>query len=106
LHNKYSSKRLKGEWFDISLDEVEKEIEFHQDTEDSLLKSNFQLEWAKTFSQNYVLSNIDRYISSLSQDHNKDKVKKVIKNFPNASKKDIAIALNISRNTLYKYIKK
>ena len=106
LHKKYSNKRLNGEWFDISLDEVEKEIEFNQDIQDSLLKSNFQLEWARTFSKNEILSDLNKYVLSLSNLSNKEKIEKVYEKFPKSTAKEVAYSIGVSVRTIYRIIKK
>lgn len=46
LHRKYSSKRLKGEWFEISEQECNYEIEFHSSVEDIKARNEFQIAWA------------------------------------------------------------
>ena len=47
LHQKYSSKRLDGEWFLISEEEVQNEINFYTSKEDIKQRNEFQIAWAK-----------------------------------------------------------
>lgn len=106
MHKKYKTKRLKGEWFDLSIKDVENEIKFHSDIEDARIKNEFQIAWAK---ENNTISNIDNnlysFISSKRNIPNNKLAIIVIKKFPNISKLEIALSLGISRTTLYKYIK-
>ena len=50
LHNKYSRDRIKGEWFEITKDESKKCISFHSNLEDIEEMNNFQVFWAKSFT--------------------------------------------------------
>ena len=47
LHNKFASKRLSGEWFELSEDEVIKEIDFYTNVSDVKNRNDFQIAWAK-----------------------------------------------------------
>ena len=47
LHKKYSSKRLNGEWFDLTEEEVNKEIDFYTNVADIKDRNEFQIAWAK-----------------------------------------------------------
>lgn len=47
LHQKYMHKKMEGEWFNISVEDVENEILIHQLKDDEESKSNFYLAWAK-----------------------------------------------------------
>lgn len=47
LHKKYSRDRIKGEWFEITRDEVEKCISFYSNLEDIEEINNFQVAFAK-----------------------------------------------------------
>jgi hypothetical protein len=49
LHNKYSRDRIKGEWFEITKQEVDKCISFYSNLEDIEEMNNFQVFWAKSF---------------------------------------------------------
>lgn len=46
LHQKYSSKRLDGEWFFITENECNNEIEFYSNKEDIKEKNDFQIAWS------------------------------------------------------------
>jgi len=54
LHQKFSSSRLNGEWFEISKDEVDKCIKFYSDMEDIQEMNNFQVAWAKKIQENRI----------------------------------------------------
>jgi predicted XRE-type DNA-binding protein len=49
LHNKYSRDRVKGEWFELTKEEIEKCISFHSNLEDLEEMNSFQVFWAKSF---------------------------------------------------------
>lgn len=51
LHAKFLSKRLSGEWFDISEEEVLKEISFNSSIEDIRIKNEFEIAWAKAVNK-------------------------------------------------------
>jgi len=46
LHSKYQDKRLRGEWFEITAEQVIKEIDFYSNIQDIEDRNNFQLAWA------------------------------------------------------------
>jgi hypothetical protein len=52
LHQKYSRDRIKGEWFEISLDEVKKCISFYSNLQDIEEINNFQVAFAKHLVKN------------------------------------------------------
>lgn len=47
LHEKYKHKRLDGEWFDITVEEAEKEIKFNSLKEDVREMNEFQYDWCE-----------------------------------------------------------
>lgn len=47
LHLKYSNKRLKGEWFDISIDEVNKELDILRSKDEIEKRNIFELMFAR-----------------------------------------------------------
>ena len=47
LHMKYSNKRLSGEWFDITIQEAEKEIKIMRSKEEAEKRNNFEIHFAK-----------------------------------------------------------
>lgn len=47
LHIKYASKRLSGEWFDITENDALSEIDFYSKVEDIRERNEFQQTWAK-----------------------------------------------------------
>ena len=46
LHNKYASKRINGEWFEITEEEVNREVDFYSNIEDIRDRNEFQIAWA------------------------------------------------------------
>jgi hypothetical protein len=47
LHQKFAAKRLKGEWFEMTIEEAKKTIEFYSNLEDIQEMNEFQIAWAK-----------------------------------------------------------
>jgi hypothetical protein len=47
LHLKYSNKRLCGEWFDITIQEAQKELDFLRSKEESEIRNKFEIAFAK-----------------------------------------------------------
>ena len=43
LHNKYSEKRIKGEWFNISEDDVKKDIQIYTNYGEKVRRSNYEI---------------------------------------------------------------
>lgn len=54
LHQKYSRDRIKGEWFEITKEEVEKCIKFYSSLEDIEEMNNFQVAWARGLVREYI----------------------------------------------------
>ena len=48
LHKKYHLKRLKGEWFEITINDVKNDIEFYSDDSDLIERSEFEVAFAKS----------------------------------------------------------
>jgi hypothetical protein len=47
IHKKYASKRLKGEWFDITKEDVEREIMIYRSDEEVGLRNKFEIYFAE-----------------------------------------------------------
>jgi len=110
LHNKYSSKRLKGEWFDISVLLVKKEIDYHTLKEDKKKESDFQLAWAKSIiikepnTKANIKDDLRVFIGTLSDLTSKEKIKIIVKKFPKESITVLSKSIGISRQTFYKHL--
>ena len=50
MHVKYSKSRLEGEWFNITEDQVQTEIDFYSSREFVNRKNQFQIAWSKSVS--------------------------------------------------------
>jgi hypothetical protein len=103
LHQKFSSKRLDGEWFNLTKEEVDEILRIY--TEKTLIeeKNNFQIEFAKHLDEtkNKNCSKI-----TFLQISNFEKIKIKYKQNPNFNKTHFARELNITRAALYKHLKK
>jgi hypothetical protein len=51
LHKRFSANRLKGEWFEISKEDVKKVVSFYSNIEDIKEKNEFEIAWARSFSK-------------------------------------------------------
>lgn len=67
LHRKYSNKRLSGEWFDITIQEAEKEIKTMRSKEEAEKRNNFEIHFAKHLgiTENIEDSSIEEAIFTL-----------------------------------------
>ena len=96
LHAKHSSKRLKGEWFEITKEEVQKDIEFYSNISDIEDMNNFQIEWAKSLgAKNEELKyngDAKSYVISM---YNKN---------ANFNRTEIANKIGVSRMTIHRII--
>jgi hypothetical protein len=108
LHKKYSSKRLSGEWFDLTEDEVNKEIDFYTNVADIKDRNDFQIAWAKQ---------IEDRKNKIVQEIKTDNFKQIKKTnidlfFERYSKnKNISVTkeanyFNVSRRCIYDWIDK
>jgi hypothetical protein len=104
LHIKYNNKRLEGEWFNITVEEAEHEIEFNESVEDSRLKNEFQIAWAKTLktsSDSEFYWYYNTYCLELST---KDKVFKLVGKFPKITVPELEITIGVKSAILYRYM--
>jgi len=102
LHRKFSSKRLSGEWFDITDNQVESEIQYRSNIEDINNRNEFQIAWANELAKKKVFLN-----DILGREGDTDKkINSLIAENPNMYKAEIAKKIGISRQTLYKYLRK
>jgi transcription elongation factor Elf1 len=62
LHQKYANKRLSGEWFEITIEEVQKEVDFYSNISDIEERNNFQIAWAKEINnkKNKIVEDLDK----------------------------------------------
>jgi hypothetical protein len=97
LHNKYYRDRIKGEWFEISKEEVYKIISFYSNLEDIEEMNNFQIAWAE------AKLNID-ISKTLINNNNNDYFNKLIL-FINNISKDEKIYNVVLQNKYNKYFK-
>lgn len=84
LHKKYANKRLQGEWFELTEEEVKKEIDFYTKVSDIKEKNDFQIAWAKEIQKR------------------NDKINEEIKISNNLSKKELFFKLYKSNNKINK----
>jgi hypothetical protein len=102
LHDKFSEKRLLGEWFDISETECENIINFYSNIEDIKDKNDFQIEWAKKKIEKQEYLNTE--INSYNKSGIKDKILKLYINNPHIQKTELSKLAKVSRRTIYTWI--
>lgn len=110
LHSKFSQYRLEGEWFDITIEMAENEIELQSSIEDLKLRSEFQLEYAKKLSQRDELNIEANNIAILNKeylDKNSNKLEfiKLYSNNKRLNKTHFSKVFKVSRKTIYEWIK-
>lgn len=101
LHKKYISKRINGEWFEITVDEVQKEIDFYSNIEDIKDRNEFQIAWAKELSrrkEKLVELPVQTNLSA------KDTFLNIYKKNPKVNRSKIADNLMTSRRSIYNWI--
>ena len=61
LHVKFSSNRLKGEWFEISKEDIDKVVSFYSNIEDVKEKNQFEIEWTKKIANKSLIFEEDQF---------------------------------------------
>jgi transcription elongation factor Elf1 len=105
LHQKYANKRLSGEWFEITIEEVQKEVDFYSNVSDIEERNNFQIAWANEI--NNKKNKVKNEISGLKQKESKEDL--FIKKYTQNKKLNItheAKYFEVSRRCIYDWIKK
>jgi predicted DNA-binding protein YlxM (UPF0122 family) len=102
LHSKYTSKRINGEWFELTQEEVDYEINFHSSIEDIREKNEFQIAWAKKVEIRKEL--VAKILSDGTSKY--EAFERIYRNNPKISVSKIANDLNVSRTAIYLWIKK
>jgi len=64
LHVKFSSNRLKGEWFEISKEDIDKVVSFYSNIEDIKEKNEFEIEWTKKIANRNLIFAEDQALYS------------------------------------------
>jgi mRNA-degrading endonuclease YafQ of YafQ-DinJ toxin-antitoxin module len=92
LHKKYETKRLNGEWFDISIEDVENDILINSTDEDNQERTQFYIKYInliipkENFTSVYFDENIVKFLNScdLKSKMNRMELKKqFLSKFPN-----------------------
>lgn len=104
IHKKYASKRLSGEWFEISEDDVNYEIDFHQSKEKVRERNEFQIAWAKFIKDRENNINLDLY-EAMTDEEKKREFIKSLQSGQKINKTELAERLGVSRQTLHNWAK-
>lgn len=104
LHKKFTSKRLFGEWFEITEEEVKKEIDFYSSIEDVKERNEFQIEWAKKLHNKR--NNIEEEMNSYNRKNSSAKITfiKWYKENPGLNRLRTAEKLGVTRRCVYNWI--
>lgn len=102
LHLKYANKRLLGEWFEISEEDVIAEVDFYSSIEDIKNRNEFQIAWANKINLN---KKINTEIVILSKEDAKDMFIELFGKNPYLNRMQTAKDLGITRQTIHLWIK-
>ena len=109
LHAKFASKRLSGEWFELTSKECNQTIKLYSSFEDVKDKNDFQIAWAKHLREKEEGKNGINDIINTERKEEGSNRKKFIINFLKTNRKakvkDIAILARCSKKTVYQYKK-
>jgi hypothetical protein len=97
LHSKYASKRFNSEWFEISEEDVNREVDFYSNIEDIRERNEFQIAWANNLLQNKIK------INSIIDP--KQKFNEIYISNKNINRSKIAEQLGVTRQTIHIWIK-
>lgn len=102
LHKKYSYKRLQGEWFEITEEEVKKEIDSFTNLETIKERNNFQIAYAKHLAnKKLTLKEISGEVPIMNKQDFFTKVyggRKI-------NKKKVSLEIGVSRQTIFRWEK-
>lgn len=103
LHKKYANKRLQGEWFELTEDEVKYEIDFYSNISDIEDRNNFQIAWAKEIENRKNKINDEIKISNFKP--KKEIFYNMYKKNKNLNRSRTANELGVSRRCIHDWIK-
>lgn len=102
LHLKYSAKRLDGEWFEISEEDINYEVNRLMSKEQIKEKNEFHINWATYIEQK---NNYKNFVKEKLKNNSKYSDFAIIyKADRNISKSRLSEMLNVSRRTIYNWI--
>ena len=102
LHQKFYSKKINGEWFEINDSEINYEIDFYSKIEDVQDRNNFQIAWANEL--NDKKHNIKNEVVNSSSNTKKDYFLKIFKDNNKINKTKIADKLGVTRQTIHTWV--
>jgi hypothetical protein len=104
LHQKYCNKRLSGEWFEITIDDVQKEVNFYSNISDIEERNNFQIAWAKEINnkKNKIVEDLKKERKNTPK---KELFFKLYETNKNLNRWHTADDLQVSRKTIHDWIK-
>lgn len=105
LHRKYASLRLDGEWFELTDDQVQSEIDFYSSIEDVRERNEFQKEWALRLHMKSKEIKDDVSFVNISNDRSRMIFNKMYQQNPNLNKTRAAEKFDVSRRTIQNWAK-
>jgi hypothetical protein len=103
LHSKYSSKRINGEWFEITEDEAIYEINFYTKVEEVNERNIFQQKYAEYLKNKKTI--IYEKVKEINSQSKKDIFLNEIKQNKNLNFTRMSMKLGVARQTLYNWKK-
>jgi hypothetical protein len=107
LHSKFSTYRLKGEWFELTEMQVKEAIRFYQSAEDIKDRNDFEIAYAEHIKNKNEKSKNETLLFLNESQRNKAKFLEYIKDNKNANlnKMQLARVFNVTRPTIYNWLK-
>jgi hypothetical protein len=105
LHRKFASLRLEGEWFELTDEQVQSEINIHSSIEDVQERNEFQKEWAIRLDlKRSKILDIQNFANT-TKENKKHVFFKMYANDKYVNKKQTAEKLGVTRQTIQNWAK-
>lgn len=99
LHSKHASQRLIGEWFEISIEQVNNDIDLFSSISDIEDKNNFELEWCRKIEEETVL------FKGFEKSDHMEVTLRAFNQDENFNRTELAQKLGVSRMTIVRNVR-